>query len=551
MALHAQGLASAPNGEVGQEKIYETITQIGCVQIDTLQMVRRSQYLVIWSRLGSYDTTLFDDLLSGDSDTENGRKLFEYWLHAACLIPLADYRYSLPLTRKYREGAAGWRRSWIEQPGNRALVDQVMSHIQENGPARSADFDRQGPKRGAWWDWKPAKLALEHLYNQGDLMVADRRNFQRMYDLKERVLPGWVDQDEPTETEATRHIFENSLRSLGVCEVRQVSDYTHIKRTEAKPILETLVNSGALQTGRNMWQEVRVGAPIRNFLDIVADKNYEQQPDITVDTLEEMLPQPKEGHEWKPVQVPDQSQLVTALQNKKEELLDQGFPIALLPGQPEQQRASSGYQAANEMGAAITQLDPPLRNIANADRNLFTKIHGIIKALDVSVELPVHQHGDRSTPSEVITIKPEDLGEVDLTVTYESIPEAAKFAMIEELRRQVKDGHTSKAKLMAFLHDDPFLEQDRIDREVSAAQATQMAHADSAAIVEEERGPAMRQIAAEEGFPLPAEGGPAPGETVRNQRPVGGGFPGLGAPAVPPPQTQPGQAVPADVNTAL
>ncbi|MCH8310989.1 MAG: YcaQ family DNA glycosylase [Chloroflexi bacterium] len=244
MALHAQGLASAPNGEVGQEKIYETITQIGCVQIDTLQMVRRSQYLVIWSRLGSYDTTHFDDLLSGDSDTENGRKLFEYWLHAACLIPLADYRYSLPLTRKYREGAAGWRRSWIEQPGNRALVDQVMSHIQENGPARSADFDRQGPRRGAWWDWKPAKLALEHLYNQGDLMVADRRNFQRMYDLKERVLPGWVDQDEPTETEATRHILENSLRSLGVCEVRQVSDYTHIKRTEAKPILETLVNDG-------------------------------------------------------------------------------------------------------------------------------------------------------------------------------------------------------------------------------------------------------------------------------------------------------------------
>ena len=198
--------------------------------------------------MGSYETSHLDDLLSGDSDTENGRKLFEYWLHAACLIPLTDYRYSLPDVRKRREDAPGWRGSWIEQPGNRDLVDQVLSHIRENGPARSADFERQGPKRGAWWDWKPAKLALELLYNQGDLMVADRRNFQRMYDLKERVLPDWVDQDEPTQTEATRYILEKSLRSLGVCELAQVSDYAHIKRTVAKPILEDLLNDGTFVT---------------------------------------------------------------------------------------------------------------------------------------------------------------------------------------------------------------------------------------------------------------------------------------------------------------
>jgi uncharacterized protein YcaQ len=207
-------------------------------------MVRRSQYLALWSRLGSYEPSQLDILLCGNPNTENGRKLFEYWLHAACLIPLTDYRYSLPHMRKRREGSLGWRRNWIEQPENQKLADQVMAHIREKGPSRSADFDRQGPRRGAWWDWKPAKIALEHLYNLGDLMVADRRSFQRVYDLKERVLPGWVDQSEPTEAEAIRYVLEKSLLALGVCELSQVSDYTHMKRTVSKPILQYLVDDG-------------------------------------------------------------------------------------------------------------------------------------------------------------------------------------------------------------------------------------------------------------------------------------------------------------------
>ncbi|MDP6452487.1 MAG: crosslink repair DNA glycosylase YcaQ family protein [SAR202 cluster bacterium] len=244
LALHAQGLSDPPSAENNSDRILETIQQIGCVQIDTLQMVRRSHYLVLWSRLGSYDTSQLDLLLSGDSDAVNGRQLFEYWLHAACLIPLTDYRYSLPDMRQRRVSPDRWRRGWYEKSENRELVDQVLSHIRENGPARSADFDRGGPKRGAWWDWKPAKRALEHLYNQGDLMVSDRHNFQRIYDMKERVLPGWVDQEEPSSAEATRHILEISLRSLGVCELGQVCDYTHTKRTVARPILSKLVSDG-------------------------------------------------------------------------------------------------------------------------------------------------------------------------------------------------------------------------------------------------------------------------------------------------------------------
>lgn len=322
-------------------------------------------------------------------------------------------------------------------------------------------------------------------------------------------------------------------------------------------ILETLVNSGALQTGRNMWQQVPVGKPVDHYADILV-RGYEQDPDIRLDPFSGEGFEAKPGHEWKTVPVPDQSQLITALQNKKEELLDQGFPIALLPGQPEQQRASSGYQAANEQQAAITQLDPPLRNIASADRQLFILIHDIIgkEGLNIPISLPVHMGGDRNSPAEVTTIKPEDVREVDLTVTYESIPETARFAIIESLERQVQAGRTPRSKLMAFLHDNPILADERITQEKIAAASTQMAVDDAIALVQEGRGTIMREEAANAGLPLPpppggAAGGPAPGQENRQERPVDGSFPGLGAPAVPPVQVQPGQVVPPDVGAGL
>ena len=218
---------------------------IGCVQIDTLQMVRRSQYLVVWSRLGSYDPGDFDALLSGEGHGEGGRRLFEYWLHAACLVPLTEFRYSLPQARRFRDGQrSDWLGHWIEEPGNRDLVDHVLNHIRENGPARSADFERQGPRTGSWWDWKPAKRALEYLYDRGDLMIARRTKFQRVYDVRERVLPGWVSLEEPSELEATRHLLERSMIALGVCGLGQVAGYTHMKSATARPVLERLVRDG-------------------------------------------------------------------------------------------------------------------------------------------------------------------------------------------------------------------------------------------------------------------------------------------------------------------
>ncbi|MDP6421657.1 MAG: winged helix-turn-helix domain-containing protein [SAR202 cluster bacterium] len=247
LALDAQGLATPPDGAVGPDSIYNTIERIGWLQIDTLQMVRRSQYLTLWSRLGKYDPEHLDGLLSGDAESGQGRRLFEYWRHAACMIPLDDYRYSLPTQRAYREGRTGWYRGWIDEPGNRDLVQVVLEHIRDHGASRSSDFERDGVKRGSWWDWKPAKRALEALYNQGDVMVASRVNFQRVYDLKERVLPEWVSRDEPTEEDATRWSLEKSIRRLGICDPRGVADYVKIKRTRAKPVIDEMIADGTIE----------------------------------------------------------------------------------------------------------------------------------------------------------------------------------------------------------------------------------------------------------------------------------------------------------------
>lgn len=249
LALHAQGLATRPGAEPPPtpDAIYNTIERIGCVQIDTLQMVQRSQYLVLWSRLGCYEPADLDRLLSGEQSalpSQNGRRLFEYWLHAASLIPLTRYRYRLPFMRHFREGGSRWTQHWLEKPENVALMEAVLERIRREGPLRAADFEHDGRPRGSWWDWKPAKEALEILYYRGDVMIAGRVNFQRLYDLSERVLPDWVDTTEPTRNEMLRYLVELSVRALGICLPAQAADYLHLKRSEAKPIVADLIANG-------------------------------------------------------------------------------------------------------------------------------------------------------------------------------------------------------------------------------------------------------------------------------------------------------------------
>ena len=174
---------------------------------------------------------------------------------AACLkvgsTPHVTFLWKITATRCPTSAVSAkspndWYQRWLTQNANAELVPAVLERIRQEGALRTSDFGSDGHKRGGWWSWKPAKVALEYLYAFGDLMIADRVDFQRAYDLTERVLPAWVDAREPAPEERDRYWIEQGARALGVCEPLQAADYSYRKRTPTRPILQSLSNDGIL-----------------------------------------------------------------------------------------------------------------------------------------------------------------------------------------------------------------------------------------------------------------------------------------------------------------
>ena len=224
------------------DSIYETVDAIGAVQIDTLRVVARSHYLVLWSRQGAYDQGILDHLAYHPQE----RKFFEGWQHAACYVPLHEYRYQMPHQRMLREAPSDWYTRWLHEKHNAEVVALVRARIRNEGALRVSDFERGDHRGGTWWNWRPAKVALEYLYAFGDLMIADRVNFQRVYELTERILPEWVDTTEPTRPERDRFWIERGAKALGASLRRNPLDYTWMKLGLGRPILADLIKEGVL-----------------------------------------------------------------------------------------------------------------------------------------------------------------------------------------------------------------------------------------------------------------------------------------------------------------
>jgi uncharacterized protein len=239
LALHTQGLTSPNQADLAPncEGINRTVDQVNYVQIDTLNLIQRAQYIVLWSRLGNYLPADFDRLIYSPEE----RKLFEGVQGVAAIIPLKDYRYQLPEFDKRRQDLSKWYGRWLEQQGNRELATSVLERIRKEGALRAADFEYDGPRRGSWWDWKPAKIALEFLFTRGELMIAKRVNFQRVYDLTERVLPQWVDTSMPSLDERDHYWIEQGVLALGICLPNQIAEYAYHMRRALPKALKTII----------------------------------------------------------------------------------------------------------------------------------------------------------------------------------------------------------------------------------------------------------------------------------------------------------------------
>lgn len=239
LMIAAQGLSQRPPAPATKADVRQIIRQMHILQIDTIHVVARSPYLVLWSRLGSYDPRWLDELLAEGA-------LFEYWSHAASFLPIEDY----PLYRRLMLNRHTWNehnwRAWMESHAE--LVDQLLTHIRDNGAVRNADFERTDGASGGWWNWKDETTALEGLWFQGELMVAKRHNFQRLFDLRERVLPDWDDAVTPPVEEVHDAFVLNTVRALGVTKAAWIADYFRLSKKLAQQVIARLEKRGDLET---------------------------------------------------------------------------------------------------------------------------------------------------------------------------------------------------------------------------------------------------------------------------------------------------------------
>ncbi len=236
IAIDAQGYA--PRHRRGTTAEVEAVVRrLSCVQLDSISTVERSHRIAIGSRVGAYPGDAVSRLLG------RGR-LIEYWAHEACLLPSGDW----PLFRPAMDGGG---RRWYGQIDRTHphLREHVLDEIRARGPLGSRHFDGAA-RQGEMWGWKPAKQMLELLWNHGDLVVAGRQGFQRLYDVPERVLPAAVlDAPTPAEPERLRTLALRAVRARGALTERGIVEHWRLSGGTARirPTVASLVEEGELR----------------------------------------------------------------------------------------------------------------------------------------------------------------------------------------------------------------------------------------------------------------------------------------------------------------
>jgi uncharacterized protein YcaQ len=245
LAVQKQRLAG-PRARPDTEGIMGVIRDIGCLQLDPIRAVERTHLLVLWSRLGPYDTAEFDKIMWEEMC------LFEYWAHCASIVLTEDYPIHNLMMRRYARGDSAWaqrQRKWIET--NSELHDGILALVQERGPIMSKDFEDRahaGWYSTGWTSERNVSQMLDYFWMSGQLMVAGRRGLQRLWDLSERVLPHWTPREELSEQEVVRRAVQKSLRALGVARPEEIKQhYIRGRYPGLKGALDELEREGVIE----------------------------------------------------------------------------------------------------------------------------------------------------------------------------------------------------------------------------------------------------------------------------------------------------------------
>ena len=235
LAVSAQSYATRARNGTARD-VEDAVRRLSCVQLDTITAVERSHRIALGSRVGAYPRETVSRLLG------EGR-IFEYWAHEACLIPIEDW----PLYRRWMYRDHPWHGDVLARdPG---LADEVRARVRERGPVASREFDGKGS--GTMWNWKPAKVVLEALWNAGELAIAGRVNgFQRLYDLTERVVPREVlEAPVPDENTTLRMRAQRAVGSRGALTASGIVEHWRLRGgvKRIQPHLDALVMDGRLE----------------------------------------------------------------------------------------------------------------------------------------------------------------------------------------------------------------------------------------------------------------------------------------------------------------
>ena len=244
-ALAAQGLGAPKPVAATKRHLLATVQRLGLLQIDSVNVLVRAHYFPPFSRIGPYQTEWLDDL------AYRKRRLFEYWGHAASLIPVNLFP-SLRWRMERAKHGVGVYRGLVNFAKEKAgLIQEVLEVIRQDGPSGAGDVEKairqeELARKAGWWEWSDSKIALEWLFWSGQVTTSTRRNFERIYDLTERVFPDLYNGEIPERETSQRELIATAARALGVATENDLGDYFRLKLNETRPRIRELVEAGEL-----------------------------------------------------------------------------------------------------------------------------------------------------------------------------------------------------------------------------------------------------------------------------------------------------------------
>ena len=246
LALTAQGFSGAqpaPGKATRWQALSKVIDNLNLLQIDSVNVLSRSHYLPLFSRLGSYDKTVLDR----HTLAAKNRRCFEYWAHEASILP---YRYQ-PLLRwrmdEARNGTGIYKGLVKFADEKSQIIEHTLEKVRAEGPLRPRDFGQPAVRSGEWWGWNDNKTALEYLFWTGDVTTASRDGFERLYDVPDRVLPDYTNTAPSADrADAIRVLARHSARALGISTETDIRDYFRLPVADTRQAVADLVENGEL-----------------------------------------------------------------------------------------------------------------------------------------------------------------------------------------------------------------------------------------------------------------------------------------------------------------